>query len=157
MKNTVKTVLESLKFASTGVLGNIYRILIANLERSNETIDKIEDLSKIPGFSKAILRNIKKESDRMQASSESEEEEIQTNIKNAKRSKKRNASSSPDISIEKEHRKKKPRKAARRSSSSSSSTSSSSLPEPEAHRVRCKVCKKWLLPSEMRQHMKIHK
>ena len=69
-KNTVKTILQSLKFTETGVLGNIYRILIENLERSNETIDKFEDLSKIPGFSKAILQNIKKESDRMQASSE---------------------------------------------------------------------------------------
>ena len=80
MKHTVKTILESLRFSSTGVLGNIYRILIANLDRSDEIIDKIEDLSKIPGFSKAILRNIKKESDRMQASSESEEEQNQTNV-----------------------------------------------------------------------------
>ena len=203
---TVKTILQSLKFTATGVLGNIYRILIENLERSNETIDKFEDLSKIPGFSKAILRNIKKESDRMQASSESDYQEEsnienaktsikrkalpspnisnekekrkkkprkaamrsssssscssseeETKINNAKTRNKRKASPSPNIGNEKEQRRKKPRKAATRSSSSSSCSSTNSLPEPEAHRVRCKVCSKWLLPSEMRQHMKKHK
>ena len=94
---------------------------------------------------------------RSSSSSSCSSSEEETNINNAKTRNKRKASPSPNIGNEKEQRRKKPRKAATRSSSSSSCSSTNSLPEPEAHRVRCKVCSKWLLPSEMRQHMKKHK
>ena len=60
MKTRILCDLWGLEKCSTGMMANVYRILIKRLEETSLTITKIEDLSMIPGFSKAILRNIKK-------------------------------------------------------------------------------------------------
>ena len=160
MKTRILCDLWGLEKCSTGMMANVYRILIKRLEETSLTITKIEDLSMIPGFSKAILRNIKKveeDTRRLDIDSNDEtepEQESPTSGNGAKGQKRKLSNVCEQLGKKKKRR--VPEKT-NMSISSSSSSGSESLPDPGAHRVRCKVCARWIHHFEMRQHMRSHK